>query len=267
MRERDSGRGPGSLLVVGLGPGDPSLLPPLAVRALERASAVVGYSRYLELVDQRFLAGRTVVSTGMRGEVDRCSRAVDLALEGDDVAVVSSGDAGIYAMAGLVCEMLDQRGLADRIPLEVVPGIPAFVAAAALLGAPLTHDFASVSLSDLLTPWEAIETRLRCAAEGDFVTALYNPRSKKRDWQLGRALEIFRKFRDGRTPVGVASRAYRPGQSVAVSTLEDVELSTVDMQSLVLIGNSSTRFFSGARGPGMYTPRGYAGKYRLMDAD
>ena len=176
--------------MVGLGPGDPGLLCPLARAALASASAVVGYSGYLDLLEPEVLEGREVVSTGMTGEVERAGRAVDLALAGRDVAVVSSGDAGIYAMAGLVLEVLEERGLLERVPCEVVPGVPALAAAAALLGAPLTHDFACVSLSDLLTPWEVIERRLDAAAGADFVLVLYNPRSKRRADHLERALAV-----------------------------------------------------------------------------
>ena len=245
--------------MVSLGPGDPCLLCPQSRAALESATAVAGYSTYLDLLEPGLLDGKAVVETGMTGEVERVNRALDLALAGHHVAVVSSGDAGIYAMAGLVLEILEERGLLDSLPCEVLPGVPALAAAAALLGAPLTHDFACVSLSDLLTPWETIEKRLDAAAGADFVIVLYNPRSKRRSGHLARALEIVGRHRAPSTPAGVVQRAFRPGQSVTAVTLGELDPAAVDMQSIVLIGNSSTRLL-GAR---MLTPRGYAGKYDL----
>ena len=254
---------PKRITVVGLGPGDANLLPPLAKAALLRATAIVGYKGYIELVEPSVLAGRQVLSTGMTGEVERCNAAIDLALTGVETAVVSSGDAGVYAMAGLVLELMEARGLLEDLDLEVVPGIPALCAAAALLGAPLMHDFAVISLSDLLTPWEVIEKRLSAAAQADFVVVLYNPRSTRRKDQLPRALAAIAAHRPGVTPVGLVKRAYRPGQEVLVSTLATLDPEVVDMQSILVVGNSSTRM-AGRR---MLTPRGYAGKYGLSDGD
>lgn len=245
--------------MVGLGPGDPSLLAPAARLALERAGAVVGYSGYLDLVEPGILAGREVVATGMTGEIERVARAVDLALAGRDVAVVSSGDPGIYAMAGLVLEHLEARGLLEAVPFEVVPGIPALAAAAALLGAPLMHDFACVSLSDLLTPWEVIARRVEAAASADFVLVLYNPRSRKRAGHLEEALRIVARHRGPETPLGLVSRAFRPGQTVTVAGLKDFDPQLADMQSILIVGSSSTR----RAGTRLLTPRGYAGKYDL----
>jgi precorrin-3B C17-methyltransferase len=252
----------GRITVIGLGPGDASLLAPMARQALVRAQAIVGYKGYLELVEPELLAGRQVLSTGMTGEVERCNAAIDLARAGTETVVVSSGDAGVYAMAGLVLELLEARGLLEELELEVVPGIPALCAAAALLGAPLMHDFAVISLSDLLTPWEVIEKRLKAAAEADFVVVLYNPRSGRRKDQLPRALAALRDRKPGATPVGLVKRAYRPGQEVVVTTLEGLDPEAVDMQSIVLVGNSATRL-AGSR---LLTPRGYAGKYGLADS-
>lgn len=253
----------GRITVVGLGPGDPDLLPPLARTALERAAAIVGYRAYVELVDPALLAARQVVSTGMTGEVERCAKALDLALAGSEVAVVCSGDPGVYAMAGLVLELVEARGLAGRLEVEVVPGIPAVCAAAALLGAPLMHDFAVVSLSDLLTPWELIARRLAAAAEADFVLALYNPRSGRRTAHLPRALEILAGRRSPQTPVGLVKSAFRPEQEVLVTTLAGLDPESVDMLSILIVGNSSTRMVRGASGQRLLTPRGYAGKYAL----
>jgi precorrin-3B C17-methyltransferase len=231
----------------------------MARQALLRARAIVGYKGYIGLLERELLEGRQVLSTGMTGEVERCNAAIDLAVSGVETAVVSSGDAGVYAMAGLVLELLEARGLLGQVDFEVVPGIPALCAAAALLGAPLMHDFAVVSLSDLLTPWEQIERRLAAAAGADFVVVLYNPRSGRRTDQLPRALELLRAHKPGGTPVGLVKRAFRPGQEILATTLDALDPQAVDMQSIVLVGNASTRLV-GAR---LLTPRGYAGKYAL----
>ncbi len=255
----------GRVTVVGLGPGDAGLLPPLARAALERAACIVGYTAYVELVDQEILAARRVVSTGMMGEVERCGAALDLALAGDEVAVVCSGDPGVYAMAGLVLELAEARGLVGSLDIEVVPGIPAVCAAASLLGAPLMHDFAVVSLSDLLTPWEVIERRLDAAAGADFVIAVYNPRSRRRADHLGRALAVIARHRGPATPVGLVKNAFRPEQEALVTTLAGLDPGQVDMLSVLIVGNSATRTLDAKSGPRMLTPRGYAGKYALGD--
>lgn len=247
------------LVVVSLGPGDASLLAPAARKALEKTDAIVGYKGYIELISPQLKEGKEVFSTGMMGEVERVRAAVMKAAEGSHVALVCSGDAGIYAMAGLALEILEAENLLETVPFEVIPGIAAFNASAALLGAPLMHDFASVSLSDLLTPWETIERRIDAAAAADFVLAIYNPRSKKRLSQLPRALEIVGKHRSAATPVGIVGRAYRPGQSVDIVRLEALDPEDVDMQTTLIIGNSTTRVVGGH----MLTPRGYATKYDL----
>lgn len=241
------------LSVVGLGPGDSCLLTPQAAHCLEKASTIVGYPLYVDLVPPAYLVGKTVLTTGMRHEIDRCNAAIDAALGGSTTAVVCSGDAGIYGMSGLVLELLEQRKLLDAVPVEVLPGIPAVCAAAALLGAPLMHDFACVSLSDLLTPWESIEKRLHAALSADFVLALYNPRSRGRDWQLGHAMDIARRYRAPSCPVGLVRKAFRPDQRVEVCPLSEFDPARVDMLSLVMVGNASTRMV----GPHMLTPRGY----------
>lgn len=249
------------LTAVSLGPGDESLLVPAARKALEEADVVAGYKGYIELVPPEFLDGKEVVSTGMMGEVDRARQAVEAAKSGRRTVMVCSGDAGIYAMAGLLLEILEAEELLDAVPFEVVPGVAAFNGAAALLGAPLMHDFASVSLSDLLTPWETIEKRLRLAAEADFVIAIYNPRSKKRHDHLRKALGIIGESRSATTPVGVVGRAYRNGQSVDVVELGTVDCEEVDMQTVLIIGNSATRVVAGR----MLTPRGYHRKYNVTN--
>ena len=179
------------LYIIGLGPGDASLLAPEALHCLERSAVIAGYSGYIAQLPEALLAGKRIVSTGMRAEVQRVDAALDSALAGESTAMVCSGDPGIYAMAGLVLERLEKRGPACAgLPVHVVPGIPALCAAAALLGAPLMHDFACVSLSDLLIPWETIARRLECALAGDFVLVLYNPRSNRRIRQLEEALAL-----------------------------------------------------------------------------
>lgn len=245
---------PAPLYVVGLGPGDTALLTPQASTLLEAARTIVGYHLYVKLVPAELLHDKNVITTGMRREQDRCNAAIDAAAAGSPTAVVCSGDAGIYGMSGLLFELLETRGLAQAISVTVAPGVPAVCAAAALLGAPLMHDFACVSLSDLLTPWERIEQRLDAALRADFVLALYNPRSKGRDWQLNRALELARRHRNPETPVGLVRNAYRSNQQMALCCLRDFPGEDADMLSLVIIGNSATRIIAGR----MVTPRGYA---------
>ncbi len=233
-------------------------------------ACVAGYSLYLDLI-QPLIAGKQTLRSGMMKEVQRVEAAIEAAMSGKTCALVSSGDPGIYAMAGLVFEtcqvkkipVLSLRGPQDDsrsgavLAVEVVPGIPALCAGAALLGAPLTHDFAVVSLSDLLTPWEVIAERLEAAARADFVIVLYNPKSKKRDWQLSKAQEILLSHRDPATPVGVVVGAMRANQDVQIVALRDLHLSKVDMQTTLFVGSrSSDRYLEF-----MFTPRGYMAKY------
>ena len=182
----------GKVYVVGTGPGDLSQLTGMAREALARSAVIVGYKRYVELIEG-LIAGKKVVSSGMKEEISRCEEALKLAEEGEIVSLVSSGDPGVYGMAGLLLELNRDGGL----EIEIVPGVSAVNAAASLVGAPLMHDFAVVSLSDLLTPWDVIEKRVKCAAEGDFVIALYNPKSKKRVEQILKTSEIIKKYRSG----------------------------------------------------------------------
>lgn len=245
--------------MVGLGPGDAALLAPLAEAALAAADMVAGYTAYIDLVPPGLLAGKTVAATGMTGEVARCRAALEAAAAGRRVALVSSGDAGVYGMAGLALEMLTAMDLDERIEFSVVPGIPAVCAAAALLGAPLTHDFAVVSLSDLLTPLPVITRRLEAAFAADFVVALYNPRSRRRSGHLADALACAARHRSPDTPVGMVKNAYRPGQEIRVTPLADADAAWADMLTLVLVGNSASRMAAGR----ILTPRGYAGKYDL----
>ncbi|MDL2315748.1 precorrin-3B C(17)-methyltransferase [Desulfovibrio sp. OttesenSCG-928-A18] len=260
------------LFVLGLGPGAPGLLTPEATAALEEASVIVGYTGYVRLVPQHFLQGKRVLSTGMTGELARAAEAVDAALGGAATALVCSGDPGVYALAGLVLEQLEARGLPpSELPLHIVPGVPAVCAAAALLGAPLMHDFACISLSDLLTPWPLIRKRLDHAFAADFVVALYNPRSKRRVSQLGEAVTIALAHKAGDTPVGIVKNAFRPGQEVHIAPLRELPFDLVDMFTLLIIGNSESRVVPGTgnsplsweSGARMLTPRGYQSKYDM----
>lgn len=244
------------LMAVGIGPGDTALLAPQARAALEMADCVAGYQLYLDLLPSELLADKRRISSGMRQERERCTEAVDAALSGLPTALVSSGDAGIYAMAALALEILEERGLLETVPFSVIPGIPALCAAAALLGAPLGHDFACVSLSDLLTPIERIRQRLKAALEADFVCVLYNPRSHGRPDYLEMALHMAHGLRSPDCPVGMVRKAYRPGQEVILSTLAEADASRADMLSIVFIGNSESRI----AGSFMLTPRGYSRK-------
>ena len=259
--ERHPGVGPYRIDVVGLGPGRHEGLSGQAGRALDLAEVVVGYKTYIDLI-RPLLAGKEVAASGMTRELDRAAQALDLAMAGKRVALVSGGDPGIYAMAGVLFELVRARNIPlgsnrGQVLIEVVPGIPALAAAAAILGAPLTHDFASISLSDRLTPWEAIEKKLDLAAKADFVIILYNPKSKGRDWQFGRALEIIGGSRTGDTPVGLVTRAMRDGQSARLTELGRAAEAAVDMQTIVIIGNSNTFVYQDK----MITPRGYLNKY------
>jgi len=240
----------GKLFVIGIGPGGVEHMTPAARKAIDASQVVVGYKTYLDLIPD-LLSGKEIVSSGMRQEVERCRQALDLAI-GQTTALISSGDAGVYGMAGLALELADQTG--SEVEIEVVPGVSALQAAAARLGAPLMHDFAVISLSDLLTPWETIRRRLQAAAEADFVVVLYNPRSKGRTTQILEARDILLRSREGKTPVGIVRNATRPNESIALSDLARFTDLEIDMFSLVIVGNSHTWLDGKGR---MVTPRGY----------
>ncbi len=244
---------PGELAVVGLGPGDPELRTPAAVTAVRHADTVIGYSMYVELAADLLSPGQRVVRSPIGAETDRCREALRRAANGERVALVCSGDPGVYAMAGLVMELAP--GLADP-PVRVVPGVTAALGAAAELGAPLAHDHAAVSLSDLLTPWEIIVRRLQAVAEGDLVVTLYNPRSSRRPTQLAAALEILAQHRTPTTPAAVVTDVGRPSRDksgVVRTTLGELDPDVVSMRSVVVVGSTSTRWI----GDRMVTPRGY----------
>ena len=234
----------GKLLLVGIGPGDARLQTSGARDALRDCDVLVGYRGYVEQLDDQ-AQGKELIAMELGQELERASRAVDLAYQGQTVAVVSSGDAGIYGMAGPVFQVLTDRGWDGEIPtVEVVPGISALQSAASLLGSPLMQDFCAISLSDLLTPWESIAGRLSAAAQGDFVVVLYNPRSRRRTRQLLEARRILLEERAGDTPVGLIKDAYRPGQRVIVTDLASLEsrADEVDMFTTEVIGNSTTYY-------------------------
>ena len=243
----------GKLFVVGLGPGARKVLTGEAQEAIRGAEVVIGYDGYFGSVSD-LVEGKECLALPLTREADRARLAVERLRAGQTVCVISSGDPGIFAMASLVLECVAavDENLLEAV--QVIPGVSAVNAAAALLGAPLGHDFAVVSLSDLLTPWDAIERRLQAVATADFVVALLNPRSQRRAWQFPRALEILAQQRPATTPVGIVRNAYRPGQKVEVTTIDRRSEVTVDMFTTVIVGNSRTQRF----GKVVVTPRGYA---------
>ncbi|MEK9672395.1 MAG: precorrin-3B C(17)-methyltransferase [Rhodospirillaceae bacterium] len=257
------GRSRGSLTVIGTGPGSNEWRTPAVSRAVAAATDLVGYGLYLDLLGD-VAAGKRLHSSDLSEEEARARKALDLSATGNRVALVSSGDPGIYALATLVMELVDREDKPEwnRIALSVEPGVSALQAAAARAGAPLGHDFCAVSLSDLLTPWEAIETRLTAAAQGDFVTALYNPVSKRRRWQIEKARDIMLAARPTDTPVILARNLGRDGENLHIIPLAELTADLVDMLTIVMIGSSETKTASRGGRTWVYTPRGYAGKFK-----
>ena len=246
----------GKITVIGIGPGSLLDMTPRARQAIEAADVVAGYNTYIRLIES-LLEGKKVIGTAMMQEIDRCRMAVDEAAGGADTVVVSSGDAGVYGMAGLVLELILQREEKERPAFGgIIAGVSAVNAAASVLGAPLMHDFAVISLSNLLTPWELIRRRVEMAAQGDFVTALYNPKSKKRVQNIEEVREIMLRHRDPKTPVGIVTAASRDKEAKVISTLADFTKEDINMFSMVIIGNSQTYVKDGW----MITPRGYQNK-------
>lgn len=241
----------GKIFVVGLGPGDEVHMTERAQNLWDEVEVVAGYKTYIDLI-RPLIEGKEVVATGMRQEIQRCREVVDIALKGQNVALVSSGDAGVYGMAGILIECLAERDALDQ-PLEIIPGVSAANAAASLLGAPLMHDYAVISLSDLLTPWEVIQKRVKLAGEGDFVIAIYNPKSRGRQEHIEWVRETLLTYRDPQTPVGIVREALRGDSQVIITTLEEFTQHPIDMLTTVIIGNSNTRVL----GKYMVTPRGY----------
>lgn len=244
------------LYAVGIGPGSSSFLTPQAAQVLRNVSCIAGYELYLDLLDFEFKAGKKLIATGMRHERERCQLAIETALAGESTAVVSSGDAGIYAMASLVLELLAQQNLLDAIHFEVIAGVPVLCAAAARVGAPIGHDFACISLSDLLTPFEVINKRLHACFAADFVCVIYNPRSHGRPQCLADALSIAGKYREPTCPVALCRNIGRKGEELLVTELGQLDPTLADMLSIIIIGNSESRKV----GDFMLTPRGYSGK-------
>ena len=243
----------GKISVVGIGPGSLDDMTYRARRTIEEATTVVGYKRYVDLIAE-LVEGKKVLDTGMTQEIDRCRAALQEASAGENVVVISSGDAGIYGMAGLVLELLVKMDDAEKPEFGgVIPGVSAMSAAAGLLGAPIMHDFVVISLSDLLTPWEIIQERAELAAKGDLVTARDNPRRNKRVGQIKAVQEIFLRHRTPETPVGIVTGASRANEAVLISRLGDFTKEDINMFSLVIVGNSKTRQV----GDWMITPRGY----------
>ena len=234
------------LYVVGIGPGSRENMTFKAVDAIKKSKAIVGYTPYIDYLEE-LTHGKEVFSTGMRGEVERCKKAISLVKEGKNTAIVSTGDAGLYGMAGPILE------LSKGIEVEVIPGVTAAFSAAAELGAPIMHDYASISLSDLLTPWDVILKRVEKSAEADFVIQIYNPRSKGRKDHLQAVVEIISKHREPETPVGIVKNSGRGGREITITTLNSIYYEQIDMLTVIIIGNTNTYVENG----NIITPRGY----------
>jgi len=247
----------GKLFLVGIGPGNPEHMTFKAREAISNSEVVVGYKSYIKLIEP-YLGQKEVIATGMGAEVERVKMAISLAKKGRSVSIVSSGDTGIYGMAGLVGEILGEQS-GDDFDIEVIPGVPLLVASATLVGAPISGDFVSISLSDYLVPWQEITLRLELAAQGNFVIVLYNPRSQRRKRQLIKAREIILQYRSPSTPVGIATNAYRQKQEVVITDLEHMLDYEIGMNTTIIVGNSATFTLDGW----MVTPRGYRTKYDL----
>ncbi|MBO4800610.1 MAG: precorrin-3B C(17)-methyltransferase [Bacteroidaceae bacterium] len=255
----------GKIIIAGIGPGCPEDITPAVLEAVREADVIVGYKYYFQFIEPYVREGCECIDTGMKRERERAEQAFSLAEEGKTVVVISSGDAGIYGMTPLIYEMKEaspptplqgERGVnsSEAISIQVLPGISAFQKAASLLGAPIGHDLCIISLSDLMTPWEVIERRIKAAAVGDFVTAIYNPKSQGRYWQLYRLQELFLKHRSAETPVGYVRQAGREEQEIKVTTLGAFDPEDIDMFTVILIGNSQTYIADGK----IITPRGYS---------
>lgn len=246
------------IVVAGIGPGSADDITPAVIKAISDSDVIIGYKYYFQFIKPYLSHNAVCIDTGMKREKDRAQQAFEQAEQGKTVCIISSGDAGIYGMAPLIYEM--KRASNSSVEVEVLPGISAFQKAASLLGAPIGHDLCIISLSDLMTPWERIEKRIFAAATADFVTAVYNPKSEGRYWQLHRLKEIFMKERSGDTPVGYVRQAGRDDERITVTTLADFDPEDVDMFTVVLIGNSQSKIWNGK----IITPRGY---YREDNSD
>lgn len=234
------------LYVVGIGPGGKEHLTFKAWNVLERCQTIVGYTYYIKLVED-FIEGKKVIATGMTKEIERCRAAIEEVRNGIDTCLISTGDPGLYGMAGPILEMVDD------IDVEIIPGVSSAFAAAAEMGAPLMHDFCTISLSDLLTPWEIIEKRLSHAAQGDFIISLYNPKSRGRQHHIEKAITVISRYVAADTPVALVRNAGRDGNERKLTTLDSIDFDFIDMKTVVIVGNSQTFTKDGW----MVTPRGY----------
>ena len=263
---KDTGNNMNKLYVVGTGPGDLDLLTPKAKKAIQASTDLVAYGLYLNLLGE-ICNDKKHHDLPLGEEIGRARLALDLAASGKETALISSGDIGIYAMATLVFELLDQQLQGNEhhpewldVDIEVIPGISAMQAGASRVGALLGHDFCTVSLSDLLTPWETIKKRIHSAGSGDFVVSFYNPVSKKRDWQLNTARDILLKYRPASTPVLIGRQLTREDEQITITTLGDLDAKDVDMFTMVSVGNSESRHILCGSKEWVYTPRGYKKK-------
>ncbi len=261
------------LYLVSTGPGDKELIAPMAIKAIQASTDLVAYGLYLELLGD-VCHNKEHHDLPLGQEIDRARLALTLAASGKTTALISSGDIGIYAMATLVFELLDKQlhrhdnadeSIADHpewleVDIEVVPGISAMQAGASRVGAMLGHDFCTISLSDLLTPWQTIEKRLHACGQGDFVVSFYNPRSMKRDWQINTARDVLLQYRPSSTPVLLGRQLSREDESVTITTLGELHSDDVDMFTLVSVGNSESRHIINGEQEWVYTPRGYSKK-------
>ncbi len=241
----------GRIIVAGIGPGSQQDITPAVLQAIHDSDVIIGYNYYFKFIQPNLRPGTRCVDTGMKRERDRAKQAFDIAETGEKVCIISSGDAGIYGMASLIYEMKRERN--SSVSIEVLPGISAFQKAASLLGAPMGHDFCVISMSDLLTPWARIEKRIIAAAEADFVTAVYNPKSEGRYWELYRLKELFLQSRSPETPVGYVRQAGRDEQQICQTTLGAFDPEDVDMFTVIIIGNSQSYLYDNH----LITPRGY----------
>lgn len=238
------------IYIIGTGPGLEEYMSLRAIEAVKDSDIIIGYKTYIDQI-KNLLKNKEIYSAGMKKEIDRCKKALECALQGKKVGLVSGGDAGVYGMAGIMHEIALEHS--DEIQIEVIPGITAANAAAASLGAPIMHDYAVISLSDLLTEWSLIEKRLDCAGQGDFVVALYNPKSHGRKEHIEKARDILLQHKNKNTPVGIVRNAKREKEEVEITTLEKMCESEINMSTMVIIGNSNTYVANGK----IITPRGY----------
>lgn len=239
--------------VIGIGPGFEENMTAQAVEAIKGSQAIVGYKTYMKLIEP-LTEGKELVENGMTREVERCRKAIEIAKEGKEVSVVSSGDPGVYGMAGLILEILAKEHHLADFDVTVVPGMTSANAGAAILGAPLMHDYVTISLSDLMTEWSVIEKRIHCAGQGDFGVVFYNPKSKSRPEYLNMAQKILLEYKSPDTVVGIVKNAFREGQSHQIATLGVLDQLDVDMFTTVFVGNKATYEKDGY----MITPRGYS---------